>query len=61
MLPPMTVSRELDDITRNLVRHTHEHPPVRDVNQEVERRTSRAERARISVHSRRALRSDGSR
>jgi uncharacterized membrane protein len=44
MLPPMTVSRELDDITRNLVRHTHEHPPVRDINQELERRTSRAER-----------------
>jgi len=40
----VTVSRELDDITRNLVRHSHEHPPVRDVNQEVERRTSRAER-----------------
>jgi uncharacterized membrane protein len=40
----MTVSRELDDITRNLVRHTHEHPPVRDVNQEVDRRTKRGER-----------------
>src|SRR5947209_10693399 len=40
----MTMARELDDITRNLVRHTHEHPPVRDVNQEVERRTGRAER-----------------
>lgn len=40
----MTVSRELDDITRNLVRHTHEHPPVRDVNQEIDRRTSRGER-----------------
>ena len=40
----MTVSRELDDITRNLVRHSHEHPPVRDVNQEVDRRTGRAER-----------------
>jgi uncharacterized membrane protein len=40
----MTVSRELEDITRNLVRHTHEHPPVRDVNQEIDRRTGRAER-----------------
>src|ERR1700738_2224576 len=40
----MTVSRELDDITRNLVRHSHEHPPVRDGNQEVERRTARGER-----------------
>jgi uncharacterized membrane protein len=40
----MTVSRELDDITRNLVRHSHEHPPVRDVNQEVDRRMGRAER-----------------
>jgi len=47
MLPgetKVTVSRELDDITRNLVRHSHEHPPVRDVNQEVERRTGRGER-----------------
>jgi len=40
----MTVARELDDITRNLVRHTHEHPPVRDINQEVDRRTRRRER-----------------
>lgn len=40
----MTVARELDDITRNLVRHTHEHPPVRDINQEVDRRTTRRER-----------------
>jgi uncharacterized membrane protein len=40
----MTVSRELDDITRGLVRHSHEHPPVRDVNQEVDRRMGRGER-----------------
>ena len=40
----MTVARELDDITRQLVRHTHEHPPVRDINQEVDRRTTRRER-----------------
>ena len=39
----MSVSRELDDITRDLVRHTHEHPPIRDVNQEVARRTRRGE------------------
>ena len=39
----MSVSRELDDITRDLVRHTHEHPPVRDVNQEIARRTGRGE------------------
>jgi uncharacterized membrane protein len=44
MLPAMTVARELDDITRNLIRHTHEHPPVRDINQEVDRRTRRRER-----------------
>ena len=44
MLPPVTVARELDDITRNLIRHTHEHPPVRDINQEVDRRTRRRER-----------------
>src|SRR5258708_20737790 len=40
----MTVSGGLDDIPGNLVRHTHEHPPVRDVNQEVDRRMGRADR-----------------
>lgn len=40
----MTVTRELDDITRNLVRHSHEHPPVRDVNQEADRRLRRGDR-----------------
>ncbi len=40
----MSVTRELDDITRNLVRHTHEHPPIRDVNQESDRRLRRRDR-----------------
>lgn len=40
----MAVSRELDDISRNLVRHSHEHPPVRDVNHEIDRRRSRGQR-----------------
>jgi uncharacterized membrane protein len=45
MLPVgMSVTRELDDITRNLVRHTHEHPPIRDVNQEFDRRLRRRDR-----------------
>ena len=39
----MAVSRELDDISRNLVRHSHEHPPVRDVNHEIDRRRSRGQ------------------
>lgn len=40
----MTVTRELDDITRSLVRHTHEHPPIRDVNNEADRRLRRRDR-----------------
>src|SRR5258708_25080484 len=42
--PKVPVSRGLADIPRTLARHSHEHPPVRDVNQEVERRTGRGER-----------------
>ncbi|TMD06947.1 MAG: DUF1003 domain-containing protein [Chloroflexi bacterium] len=44
MLRPMAVARELDDITRSLVRHRHEHPPVRDVNQEHDRRLKAGDR-----------------
>jgi len=35
----MAVTREADDIARSLVRHQHDHPPVRDLNRESDRRT----------------------
>jgi uncharacterized membrane protein len=34
----MAVTREIDDITRSLVKHQHDHPPVRDLNRESDRR-----------------------
>ena len=34
----MSVSRGLDDIERSLVRHSHDHPQVRDLNRESDRR-----------------------
>lgn len=47
MLPAasnMAVERELEDIARGLLRHSHDHPPVRDVNQEADRRLRRSGR-----------------
>jgi uncharacterized membrane protein len=40
----MAAARELEDIERGLLRHTHEHPPVRNVNLEVDRRSHRWDR-----------------
>jgi uncharacterized membrane protein len=40
----MAVERELEDIARGLLRHSHDHPPVRDVNQEADRRLRRSGR-----------------
>jgi len=34
----MAVTREVDDISRSLVKHQHDHPPVRDLNRESDRR-----------------------
>ena len=34
----MSIGRELEDIARDLIKHQHDHPPVRDLNREVERR-----------------------
>ncbi len=34
----MAIAREIEDITRDLVRHQHDHPPVRDLNREADRR-----------------------
>ena len=40
----MAVGREIEDINRALVRHQHDHPPVRDLNKEADRRLGRAQR-----------------
>ena len=40
----MSAAREIEDIQRQLVRHQHDHPPVRDLNREADRRTTRAQR-----------------
>jgi len=40
----MAISREIEDIARDLIRHQHDHPPVRDLNREVDRKLTLAER-----------------
>jgi uncharacterized membrane protein len=40
----MSTARELEDIARDLVKHQHDHPPVRDLNREVDRRLTIADR-----------------
>ena len=40
----MSIGREIEDIARDLVKHQHDHPPVRDLNREVERRLTLADR-----------------
>jgi len=40
----MSVGREIEDIARQLVRHQHDHPPVRDLNREADRRLSAPQR-----------------
>ena len=37
----MSIAREIEDIQRMLLRHQHDHPPVRDLNQEADRRLRR--------------------
>src|SRR5438046_9723686 len=36
--PHMSTAREIEDIARDLIKHQHDHPPVRDLNREIERR-----------------------
>jgi uncharacterized membrane protein len=36
----MAINREIEDIARDLIRHQHDHPPVRDLNREVDHRLS---------------------
>jgi uncharacterized membrane protein len=40
----MPISKEIEDISRELIRHQHDHPPVRDLNREVDRKRSQADR-----------------
>ena len=40
----MSIGREIEDIARDLIKHQHDHPPVRDLNRETERRLTLADR-----------------
>src|SRR5437016_4026234 len=40
----MAATREIEDIARSLVKHQHDHPPVRDLNRESDRRLKLAHR-----------------
>jgi uncharacterized membrane protein len=40
----MSIAREIEDIARDLIKHQHDHPPVRDLNREVERKLTLADR-----------------
>ena len=40
----MSIGREIEDIARDLIKHQHDHPPVRDLNREVERKLSFSDR-----------------
>jgi uncharacterized membrane protein len=43
----MSIGREIEDIARNLIKHQHDHPPVRDLNRETERKLTMADRIAI--------------
>jgi len=40
----MAINREIEDIARDLIRHQHDHPPVRDLNREFDRRLNFTDR-----------------
>ena len=40
----MSIAREIEDIARDLIKHQHDHPPVRDLNREIERRQNFSDR-----------------
>ena len=40
----MSIAREIEDIARDLIKHQHDHPPVRDLNRDMERRRTFADR-----------------
>ena len=41
----VSIAREIEDIARDLIKHQHDHPPVRDLNREIDRRQTFADRA----------------
>jgi uncharacterized membrane protein len=40
----MSIGREIEDIARDLIKHQHDHPPVRDLNREVDRKLTFTDR-----------------
>jgi uncharacterized membrane protein len=40
----MSIGREIEDIARDLIKHQHDHPPVRDLNREVDRKLTFSDR-----------------
>jgi uncharacterized membrane protein len=40
----MSIGREIEDIARELIKHQHDHPPVRDLNREVDRKQTLPDR-----------------
>ncbi|HZQ48966.1 MAG TPA: DUF1003 domain-containing protein [Candidatus Dormibacteraeota bacterium] len=40
----MAINREIEDLARDLIRHQHDHPPVRDLNRETDRRQTLSDR-----------------
>ena len=40
----MSIGREIEDIARDLIKHQHDHPPVRDLNREIDRKLNLADR-----------------
>jgi uncharacterized membrane protein len=40
----MSIGREIEDIARDLIKHQHDHPPVRDLNREFDRRLTFTDR-----------------
>jgi uncharacterized membrane protein len=40
----MSIGREIEDIARDLIKHQHDHPPVRDLNREFDRKLKLTDR-----------------
>src|SRR6267143_865689 len=40
----MSIGREIEDIARDLIKHQHDHPPVRDLNREFDRKLTFTDR-----------------
>jgi uncharacterized membrane protein len=40
----VAINREIEDVARDLIRHQHDHPPVRDLNRETDRKQTLSDR-----------------